>query len=119
MARYLSKDEEQEGLDWQERRKKLLEEADKSEEGLEEQGLEDYIMPAKRALQSGAKAAVLSAVRQKAKVKVKPPKDTDTTISYDKPFGGKPTITHSKSLPGAKPAAKEKEDEWLKKLLED
>ena len=40
-------------------------------------------------------------------------------LSYDKPFGGKPTITHSKPLPGAKPTAKEKEDEWLKKLLED
>lgn len=119
MARYLSPEEEQEGLTYAERKKKLLEDADKPEEGLEEQGLEDYVMPAKRALQSGAKAAVLSAVRQKAKVKVKPPKDTGTTITYDKPFGGKPTITHSKPLPGAKPTAKEKEDEWLKKLLED
>jgi hypothetical protein len=110
MARMeLSDDEEQKKLDA--RRRKLAEDYGKDEEGLEEQGLEDYVMPVKRALQGGMKSAVLRAVKEKVKPKYNKNKDPGIALSYDKPHGGNITKTLNK---------KEAEDKaaWLKKLLE-
>lgn len=115
MGRYLSPEEEQEGLTYAERKKKLLEDADKPEEGLEEQGLEDYVMPVKNAVQGGLKAAVVNAVKQKAKVKLNPKAFADK-ITYD----SKPNPKgYSAKAPKVEYKQDDKTPEWLKKLLEE
>lgn len=91
---------------------------DEPEEGLTEQGIEDYVLPVKNIVQKGikegGKAVIMSAVKEK--VKVKPPKDVGTTITYDKPFGGKPTVKYDKPLAGAEDKSM---PEWLKKLIDE
>lgn len=107
------RDEEDELIE--RRKQKLKDDFEKDEEGLEEQGLEDYIMPVKNALQGGMKAAVVNAVKQKAKVKLNPKAFADK-ITYDskpnpKGYGAK--------APKVEYKQEDKTPEWLKKLLED
>lgn len=107
------RDEEDELIE--RRKQKLKDDFEKDEEGLEEQGLEDYIMPVKNALQGGMKAAVVNAMKQKAKVKLNPKAFADK-ITYD----SKPNPKgYGTKAPKVEYKQEDKTPEWLKKLLED
>lgn len=104
------------------KKKILAQQASKEpEEGLEESGIEDYIMPIRSAIKGGMKATILNAMKKKAV-------PVAEKIVYDKKpnpkgWGAKEpkVVTRERVTVGTDMPDKEKDivPEWLRKILDE